>query len=233
MLSSLLDIIFPPVCPLCEDGLADGLLCQNCRASFDDTRITGPVCKTCGIPFQGAGEDHLCGECLTGKIPFIEARSIFKYEGAVAEAVQRFKYAGKDILGAPLGKMLAAGSLFSERIDIIIPVPLHKRRLRMRGFNQSLLLAKEAGRTLSVKVDYLNLKRIRHTEQQTRLKPEEREKNVSGAFALKDPEKVKAKNILLIDDVYTTGATIRECSKVLKKAGANPFILTLARAVKV
>ena len=112
-----------------------------------------------------------------------------------------------------------------------MPVPLHLKRLRQRGFNQSLLLARHVADRLQCELDFLSLRRVRYTLPQTGLGKDERRKNVRGAFHLKDPEIVKGKTVLLVDDVATTGNTLNECSRVLKKAGCNEvFCLVLARA---
>jgi ComF family protein len=112
-------------------------------------------------------------------------------------------------------------------------VPLHRQRLRQRGFNQSLLLARVIGSGLSIKVDFTSLQRTRVTEPQVNLSSEEREGNVKGAFTVKDPSAFRGKRVLLVDDVLTTGATITECGKALKASGAEVFALTLARTVMV
>lgn len=235
VLGELLDILFPPLCPLCEEALTDGPFCAGCLGSFQSKEISAPICRVCGVPFpKAASAGHTCGECITGDVPFTEARSAFYYDDFVANAIHRFKYRGDVILGGPLGRLaLGHAGSFSSRPDLIIPVPLHKKRLQFRGFNQSLLLARELAGSLSIKLDYTNLKRVRLTVPQIELKAEERRKNVSGAFEVRRPEEIKGKKALLVDDVYTTGATIRECSKVLRKAGAEVFVLTIARAVKV
>lgn len=234
MLSALLNIFFPPVCPLCEEEIRKELLCGNCLAGFTAEKITSPACTVCGTPFTSAGPDHVCGECLANDNPFKEARSSFIYGGKVHDAVHSFKYGGKTILAGPLGRMMAdTAASISTRPDLIVPVPLHKKRLKDRGFNQSLLLAREIARAMSVNVDYLNLERIRFTEQQVTLAIKERHANVAGAFGVKRPDGFMGRRVLLVDDVYTTGATIKECSKVLKKAGAEVSVVTLARAVMI
>lgn len=236
MLKTLLDILFPPACPFCEEDLASAEgLCPRCKEGFLARKLNGPFCIVCGEPFaSGSGGAHTCGTCIAEKIPFIEARSACMYEGCVLDAVHSLKYAGKTNLARALGAITAKAALsLSAKPDIIVPVPLHKKKLRARGFNQSLLISRGVAKALSVKIDYTSLKRIRHTGQQVGLKADERKKNVAGAFELKGPEKFKGKRVLLIDDVYTTGATIKECSKVLRKAGAEVYALTLARAAKV
>lgn len=235
MLRSIADIFFPPVCPLCEAALysAPQLLCRKCLDGFDAGRITGPVCTVCGDIFpSGSGADHLCGECIKKTPPFTRARSAFAFEGSVLEAVHRFKYGGKVVLARALGHLLQhAACLACPDADVVMPVPLHRARLRQRGFNQSLMLARPVAKRLGCALDYMSLRRIRQTEAQTKLKSSERRDNVSGAFELRGAGALKGKKVLLVDDVFTTGATASQCAAVIKKAGAEVFIATLARAV--
>jgi ComF family protein len=149
------------------------------------------------------------------------------------EAVHQFKYANKSYLSDSLGPLLAA---FARRwlhpIDgfRLMPVPLHHKRLRERGFNQSLLLARHVASSLGTELDYLSLRRTKHTRPQTGLDKDERRKNVRGAFEVVDPRPVKGRKIILVDDVATTGNTLNECARVLKRAGCEEiFCLVLAR----
>lgn len=234
MLRSLIDLFFPPVCALCEEALRSGPFCAGCLEKFEAKKITSPLCTSCGIPFPSSGaNDHECGGCINGNIPFMKARSAYTYDGVVLEAIHKLKYRGKVTLAGPLGALIAGAAIFPKAPDLIVPVPLHKRRLRHRGFNQSLLLSREVSKALSVPLDYINLKRVRETEQQINLTALERVRNVSGAFETGRAGVFKGRQVLLVDDVFTTGATITECSRVLKRAGAKVFALTLARAVKV
>ena len=240
MLKSFLNLILPSLCPFCAKDAEDGHLCQECIS--DIRLITSPICTCCGVPFiSQESEDHLCGRCIKEKMPFSSARSIGVYERTLLDAIHRFKYNGKTSLAKPLVKIMDR-SITSNKIsglsvnscDLIIPVPLHKTRLKERGFNQSLLLARELARLYNLSMDYLNLKRTRATDHQVNLKGKDRLINVKGAFAVEDKVAFKDKKVLLIDDVYTTGATIVECSKVLKRAGAkNVDVLTLARVVNL
>lgn len=232
MLDSVLDVLFPPVCPLCEEDVTDGFLCAPCSEAFSEDRIAEPFCRVCGAPFiNSPGPSHTCAECLKTPPPFKQARSACTYGAGVDEAVRAFKYRGRSILSDALGGFMSGtAASFPERPDIIMPVPLYKKRLQARGFNQSLLLARVISKRLSVRLDYLSLRRTRHTAQQIGLKPDEREKNVAGAFEVSTGTDLRGKRVLLVDDVFTTGATIKECSKVLKKAGAGVYAVTLARA---
>lgn len=174
-------------------------------------------------------EDHLCGRCAKEEQPFATARSAGIYDGFLLEAIHRFKYNGKTSLAGPLINILTEA--FPNNVcGLIVPVPLHKARLKERGFNQSLLLAKGLAKAYNLPIDYLNLKRIRATDHQINLKGKERLINVKNAFEVKDKTAFQDKKIVLIDDVYTTGATVTECSNTLKKAGAKSIdVLTLAR----
>jgi ComF family protein len=153
----------------------------------------------------------------------------------MVEAISRFKYHGASRLAKPLGTFLAeykdSDFPFSD-FELILCVPLHPRRLRQRGFNQSLLLARRVSRAHSIPLNFTALQRTRHTQPQTQLSGPERQKNIRGAFEVRRPEAIAEKEILLIDDVFTTGATVQECAKVLLKAGAKRVdVLTLARAM--
>ncbi len=195
-----------------------------------------PRCSRCGIPFASPSDtDHLCSECLTEERYFSRARSVCRYEGLIVEAISRFKYGGAIRLAPALGMLLAAyqDSQFPfSGLDLILPVPLHPRRLRERGFNQSLLLARQVSRRHSIPLNFTVLRRIRPTPPQTRLSGPDRQRNVRGAFEVVKPSVLAGKKVLLIDDVFTTGATARECARVLLGGGAREItVLTLARAV--
>jgi len=233
MHNAILDMILPRVCLLCgREGNADGL-CSACNALILEKRIGSPACTVCGSPLpNSAGPDHACGQCITERVPFLCARSALVAEGAVLEAVHRFKYGNEVNLAGTLGALMCRVAL-PQAPHLIVPVPLHVRRLRERGFNQSLLLANVVSKALNAPVDYSNLKRIIDTPHQARLDAEERKRNVRGAFEAARPGAYKGRVVLLVDDVYTTGATIKECAAVLKRGGATVMALTLARAVKV
>ncbi len=149
-------------------------------------------------------------------------------------ALHQLKYRGKSFLAASLGPLLAqsAVQLIVDQEDVVVvPVPLHPRRLRERGFNQGLLLARHVARQMDADLDFLSLRRIRYTRPQTCLKREARRKNVHGAFQVVNPAAVKAKCVLLVDDVATTGNTLNECAKVLKQCECGRVLgLVLAKA---
>jgi len=148
--------------------------------------------------------------------------------------VQKFKYGRRVSLGKPLGRLLAQGCeefLQDCPVELIIPVPLHPKRLRWRGFNQSVLLARQVSRAYNIPLDPFVIYRNKETPPQTQLREEERRKNVRGVFSLNPRKPIDGKRVLLVDDVYTSGATVNECSRSLKRGGAKEvYVLTLARA---
>ena len=234
---ALVDFFFPPRCPFCGENRGDEKTSAGvCFSCFSQIRKTAhPRCPRCGVGFTSdSGDDHLCSDCLAGDGYFTKARALAHYEGIMPGIISRYKYQGESRLAKPLGDLLAGYEEpdFSFRdYLLLVPVPLHSRRLRRRGFNQALLLARRISRRYSLPLDFTALRRIRATTPQTELSASERRKNIRGAFAVFQEQVVTEKAILLIDDVFTTGATVEECAKVLLKAGANRVdVLTLARA---
>lgn len=229
------NFIFPERCLACEKGIANTQrICASCLLRI--RYISPPMCIRCGVPFNSEmGSDRLCGNCLTSKAYFNKARAIGLYEGVLQEVVHRFKYNGKTLLAGPLGCLMLNHNLDSmdfKSYDFLVPVPLHRKRLRERGFNQALSLARYVGKRCGVPVDYLSLKRVRWEEPQINLNKNERARNVKDAFSLSNKNRLQHRNILLIDDVYTSGATVNECAKVLTKGGtAKVDVLTVCRAV--
>ena len=188
---------------------------------------------------NATGGDHVCGDCIISATPYRTVRSAGLLEGALMDAIHALKYSGKVQLARPLGRILLAALMHEftiEHIDVIIPVPLHRSRLRHRGFNQVLLMLREwsdfppfcrAGISIAPHL----LVRVVNTVSQTGLGRGKREANVKGAFALTCPDQVEDKRILVIDDVFTTGATSAECARVLNSAGASAVsVLALAHA---
>ena len=234
--SGLLDIIYPPRCHICMDFLGkpkkNPCICDNCSRSLK--KITHPYCSVCGIPFVSkAGEDHLCGKCIVKKPYYDEMRAPYLYDGPIMDAIQRIKYSGRSYIADSLGLLLgeyAKEWLGKTEKMILLPVPLHIKRMRSRGFNQSMILSKKINEILHANLDFKTLERTRNTKTQTGLKFKERLKNVKGAFEVLNNLKIKGKDIILVDDVATTGNTINECARVLKKAGCKRvYGLVLAR----
>lgn len=231
-LARLMDLIYPPRCRICDVFLDEpGAFCATCFAGFE--RLESPLCVICGIPFSArSGGDHVCEHCLRRPPPFEALRAPFLYQGRMREAVHRFKYGGQSDLGAPLGDLLAdlAEGWLSGCEPLLVPVPLHPGKLRKRGFNQSLLLARQVARRLGAPLDYLTLRRVRPTESQSGLLRADRQGNVRGAFRLARKLSPSDRPVLLVDDVATTGHTLKECARVLRGAGARRVLcLALAR----
>jgi ComF family protein len=237
---NFLDLIYPPRCPVCGAFLCDeetsheeeSSFCRACCRSF--LPVGSPFCPICGRPFKaGNPVDHVCEDCLRRRPFFKEARAPYIYEGSLMTAIHEFKYGAKSFLAKPLGLLLSSFAktwLEANEGLLLMPVPLHPRRLRERGFNQSLLLAREVAKALNADLDFLSLKRIKYTKPQTGLGSEERSRNVRRAFQVLRREAVKGRRIVLVDDVATTGSTLNECARALKKAGCREvFCLTLAR----
>ena len=229
--SGLLDFFLPRLCPFCGGRVPEDADCALCSACADRVEwVDSPLCPCCGRIFAAReGTDHLCGDCQSEPPPFARALAAVIYEGPVAEAIKRFKYGRRMDLLPVLQHWLKQPACreVADAADLLAPVPLHVRRLQERGFNQALLLAHVfADRPLLRE----GLIRVRHTVPQSGLNPRERQENVKKAFAAARPEEFKGKKVLLIDDVYTTGATVRECARVLSRAGAlEVTVLTVAR----
>lgn len=229
------DLIFPPRCILCGNLPLNrnNPFCADCFSRV--RQISTPLCERCGIPFdKTGGDDHLCGDCITSGPPFAVARALGSYESTLLDAIHRFKYRGKVVTGEILGKFMAGTTYHGFDINdysLVIPVPLHPRKLRRRGFNQSLILAREIADTFGLPLDFTTLKRRLDTTPQIALGKEMRRKNVRRAFHVTDKERIEGHRVLLVDDVYTTGSTVGECARMLLKSkAAQVGVLTLARA---
>ena len=228
---ALLDLLLPSFCLACDKPLGtlpELLFCPECleRLRF----IESPLCPCCGRVYLVApGGDHHCGTCLATPYHFSRARAIFLYQEPLKEVIHRFKYQGKTACLPSFARFARNLPQLGEvqGADWIVPVPLHPTRLQERGFNQALLLAKAFPEAALAREAVV---RTRHTAPQVGLNPKERQANVKGAFAVPDPAQVKGKSVLLIDDLYTTGSTVKECARVLRRAGASRVeVLTVAR----
>ena len=222
----VLDFLFPPWCVSC--GVRGSFLCSSCQSSL--LRVLPPLCVKCG---RSLASGTLCPSCAGRSMEIDGIRSPFRFDGAVRQAVIHFKYRNVKALAAPLAQLmkeyLVANPLPAE---VLVPVPLHRHRLRQRGYNQASLLARELGRLSSMPSVEDSLVRLRDTPAQTRTKSaEERQSNVAQAFVCRG-QKLAGKGILLIDDVCTSGVTLDACATALKAAGATSvWGLTVAREV--
>lgn len=234
LLQVLLDVILPPLCHICHCFIPNASTIHICPACRDRLiPVVSPLCPKCGIPFSSTGGDHSCSECLTNPPHFDAARAPFLYEGAIRDLIHSFKYDQRIHLRSPLALMAQQGMndfLAEQTLQRVIPVPLHRSRLRQRGFNQAVLLGNALSQQLSLPMLPDTLIRTRPTRPQIELTATERFFNVKNAFTVARPEAVAGKRILLLDDVMTTGSTMNECARELKKAGAEFVVaMTIAR----
>lgn len=236
LLEKLANLFFPACCPSCaEPVIGNGKLCATCWGEIDF--ITDPMCHRCGLPFSHSmGEHGLCGHCIAETPPFVRAMSVFRYDGTSRRQVLAFKFHDRTQLAPLFGQWLThvATREFVAKAEVIIPVPLHYRRLIMRRYNQASLLAQAVSKQTGLPYIAHSLRRKRATMPQTGLTREARVKNLRGAFMVPPACKndVEGKAVLLVDDVMTTGATLAACTRVLKDAGARDvYVLTLARTV--
>jgi len=234
----VLNAVLPVECASCGRALADDpvpFFCQPCWESIHP--LSGPSCPRCGRPFASTvallySPHHLCGACRLRRPAYTQAWSLYPYEPPLQDAIRLFKYHGKVALADALGSLMSAAVPHPLEVDLLMPVPLHPSRLKEREFNQSLLLADHLNRRLRLPLSYGNLIRVRRTEPQTALTRKARLKNLRRAFVVLRPQEVAGKKILLVDDVATTGTTVNECAKALRKAGAaDVYVGTLARTV--
>ncbi|MBU6338876.1 MAG: ComF family protein [Rickettsiales bacterium] len=234
-LKKITEIVFPNQCLYCNCLIGqEGLFCNSCWQKLQF--ITDPKCNICSHAFEfQVGDCLTCAKCLARKPAYDKVITVFRYNQIIKKIIGDFKYRDNISLAKKLTKIIF--NKFSEEldeIDFIIAVPLHKKRLRKRKFNQAIILAKELAKLTDKRLYYDLLQRIKNTTPQASLSRKEREKNLNGAFILKDKyhELVKGKNILLVDDVMTTGSTLENCAKILKKYKAKKVIvLTIAKRV--
>ena len=233
----VVDFILPPLCPATGEivdtlGMVDSKYWQSLNF------IHAPCCKICGTPFAFEIQtDMACGTCLETPPTYNTHRSALVYDDASKSLILRFKHGDQThAVKAFIPWLRQAGRELITQADIIMPVPLHKNRLIKRRYNQANLIGRELIKHYPDKT-YLadGLLRKKQTESQGHKKADDRRRNVAGAFAVSPIHKdiIEGKNILLLDDVYTTGATVNECAKTLLKAETQSVnILTLARVVK-
>lgn len=216
------DLLFPPHCPGCGADLgpdADAALCPACRCDLPSPG--DPLCPGCGIA-AAADAASFCPSC---RDRFAMSAVVFgaPYTGTAKELVHRFKYRADFAAGRFLAHLLASrtAAAFPGGVDLLVPVPLHRRRLAVRGFNQAALLARDIARKLGLPVAVAALVRTGNTRTLAGLRPEERSRELQNAFRVRRPEQVAGRRILLVDDVLTTGATAGGCCDALKAAGAS------------
>ncbi len=222
LFGSLTETLFEPRCTACD---APGTpFCGRCALGLEP--VGSPMCARCGLPFPDAGADRLCAVCVRRPPAFARARAAYLYGGPLEEAIQRMKYGRRPELAADLARLLRA--TLPPPADLVVPVPLHPRRLAERGFNPAVLLFRPWARDLRLPFAPRLLRRLRPTPAQAGLGLVERRRNVRGAFAAR--RRVDGLRLVLVDDVMTTGSTAHACAVALRRAGARSVVvLTLAR----
>lgn len=229
--SRLSQLIFIPWCVACDERIEpEQVMCPACAISLYEL---GAACPTCAEPIEGE-DDILCRRCRRTEPPFEAMFAPYRYGGQLAVALRLLKYSNRPDIArtlAPLVRPLLHA--VAETCDLAIPVPLHRRRLVARGFNQSVLLARYAARGSRLRIDQLSLRRTRATAPQSGLAAAARTDNVADAFAVprRRRKRIEGRTILLIDDVVTTGATMRAAAAALREAGAAAVVgFCVARA---
>jgi competence protein ComFC len=234
LLEAAVSLLYPPVCAMCGTSIRAGeYLCGQCEAKA--VRISAPFCEKCSEPFDGSIKGAFtCANCAHRTIYFEAAVAAYRGRGIVRQIVHEFKYGRQIYLRHLVARWLQAAlddeRLCGRRFDVVVPVPLHPARQRERGFNQASLLAELLSVQISIRVKPL-LERTRYTTTQTALDRSERMENLHNAFRLRKNANVRGLRVLLVDDVLTTGSTLNECARVLKRAGAfSVHAATAARA---
>ena len=237
--NQLLNFVFPPRCAGCEVRLSiesSERVCARCRKEIEFP--DGPKCDRCGVPFAGYSVE--CARCAEFPPSFGKARALAIYQAhsdphgsVLASMIRRHKYGLDQAMGRALAECLGElSSMAEDRYDVVVPVPLHRTRLRWRGFNQAALLAAEVANRLDCRLDTTSLVRVVATAPQTANDFESRRRNVRRAFAVRRSSRVANRRVLLVDDVMTTGATANECARTLRAAGAHSVdVFTLARVL--
>lgn len=223
--NQFLDFLFPPRCVGC--GRVGAWLCADCLAQIP--RVKPPFCTRCGDAVTAPG---LCARCQVAPLEIDRIRSAVYFKGTLRQAMHWLKYRGRTVLAVPLGGLMAEyWKQHPTPADVLVPVPLHTDRLRARGYNQAALLAREMARRVGLMVEEQTLVRCRSTSSQVKLNAQQRKQNVHGAFTCSG-DGLAGKQVLLIDDVCTTGATLEACAIALRAGGARQVqALTLARAL--
>lgn len=234
LLQSVVSLLYPPGCTICGKSIrANEYLCDQCETKA--VRIVAPFCQKCSEPFEGSiTNTFACANCAHRTIHFDAAVSAYRGRGIVRQIIHEFKYGHqihlRHLVARWLNHALDDERLRQSHFDVIVPVPLHPARQRERGFNQASLLAELLSAQTAIPFKPL-LERTRYTTTQTALDRSERMENLHNAFRLRKNADVRGLRVLLVDDVLTTGSTLNECARILKRAGAfSVHAATAARA---
>ncbi|GBE41463.1 MAG TPA: ComF family protein [Nitrospirae bacterium] len=229
--NKVLNTLFPEKCPVCNENSSDHKTAPICTVCWNSIQpYEGPRCNRCGLPLN-SDSSIICGECIKDEPAYRSVRTFGLYKGPLKKAINLLKYHNMKRLSKPLSEIILRMEI--PQVDAVIPVPLYKDRLRQREFNQSALLAKFTARKSGASLIVDCLVKVKDTMPQVGLSSRDRRKNLRNAFGVENKELIEGKVILLLDDVITTGATVRECSRVLKKAGAgNIYVIGLAHGTR-
>lgn len=216
----LLNLLYPRCCPLCHEILRDqrALVCPDCGKNLKP--VAEPRCMRCGKPV--GAEEEFCPECRGGRHEFTQGRGVFLYDEVFRRAIVKYKYGGRRQYGEFFARAMC---LYGEKDilrwqpDVVVPVPLHPKKQRARGFNQAAILGELIGEYFGIPFSSELLKKVRSTKSQKKMSAGERRRNLKGAFAVTAP--LFGRTVLIIDDVYTTGSTVDEAARALKRAGAG------------
>lgn len=234
----IVDLFFPARCACCGVRILKSknpYICPKCSSKIESL-VPWQICACCGAPQLIKAryvdeQHHLCGECLRHPPAYSLARSLFFHKEPLKTLVHDLKYRQTSTALAAIKTLLPVSLADFSDCDLILPVPLHEQRLRQRGFNQSLLLAKAIFSHRSIEIRSDLLKRVRNTAPQTTMSGVERRQNLSKAFSVNGGASFFNRRVCLVDDVFTTGSTVNECSLILSSCGAkNIKILTLSRS---
>ena len=236
---AVLGLIYPHNCQLClreAAGPKEGFVGPQCWSGV--RFIQPPFCERCGLPYPGDFSGPFeCANCQELEFHFARARSAVEARGAVLEAIHRYKYQRALWFEPFLADLLiraAQPELTREACHVIVPVPLHPRKQRERDFNQAARLADCLGRATGIPVNKALLRRVQFTMTQTKLSRDDRAENMRGAFAVAPGRRLQGERVVLLDDVFTTGATTSACAKVLRSAGAGEVsVWTVARGTRI
>jgi ComF family protein len=229
---ALADLLFPPLCMSCRTPVGEQGLCAQCWSGI--TFLDGPACACCGLPFPVALEgENFCAACLARRPAFDSARAIMAYDDKSRGAILALKHADRLELVPGFARWLGRTGVLTD-CDLIVPVPLHRFRLWQRRYNQSAELVRRLAAGRNIAANLFALVKTRSTASQGEMtSAKARRRNVQRAFQVPDPISVRGRNVLLLDDVLTTGATAEACARALKRAGAaRVHVLALARVVK-
>ena len=229
MFDKILSFLFPSPCVVCQKPAGrNRFVCNSCKEHLTLLK-PGAFCKTCFAPLPSGAE--LCGKCLSNSPAYGQLVACVSYQGILRNSLHRYKFGGRSDLRTSFAMMMCAQllSFGCTDFDVVVPTPLSNERLRERGFNQAELIAKDIAKQFHAPCVSNALKKCRDTERQSELDMHQRDRNVRGAFALSSPDAVREKKVLLVDDIFTTGATMREAAKTLSAVSKSVTACVLAK----